>query len=355
MKAAIFHEYGGPEVIKIEEVPEPEPGPGQALVEVKAVGINHLDLFVRMGLPGIKSVMPHIGGSDFTGVVKALGPGATGFEIDQRVIDYPLESFSGVPYYLCDDPPPGTFEIIGEQSNGGCCEFIAVNTPNLQPLPEGLSFEEGAACPIVFITAWRMLTERAQLKASETLLVQGAGSGVGTAAIQIGKLLGARVIASTSTPEKIERARELGADEVINYKEESISGRVREITGKAGANVVLEHVGEATWTESIKSAAYHGRIVTCGATTGFNGNTNLAILFAKQLSILGSTMGSLGTFKKVLRFLGEGKLKPVIDRVMSLDECRQAHEILEAGEQFGKIILKVKEQVAATTERIHPE
>ncbi len=343
MKAAIFHEYGGPEVIKIEDVPEPEAGPGQALVEVRAVGLNHLDLFVRMGLPGIRSVMPHIGGCDFTGVVRALGPGLDSLEVGQRVIDYPVQSYGGVPFYLCDDPPPGGFQLIGEQSNGGMCELIAVAAPNLQPLPEGLSFEEGAACPIVFITAWRMLTERAELKAGETLLVQGAGSGVGTAAIQMGKLIGARVIASTSTPEKIERARELGADEVINYKEESISGRVREITGKAGADVVFEHVGDATWAESIKSAAYHGRIVTCGATTGFKGETHLAMLFAKQLSGLGSTMGSLGTFKKVLRFLGEGKLKPVIDRVMNLEDCRQAHEILEAGEQFGKIVLKVGE------------
>lgn len=341
MKAAIFHETGGPEVLKIEEVPEPEAGPGQILVEVKAVGINHLDLWVRMGLPGIDAVMPHIGGSDFTGVVKALGPGAKGFEVGQRVIDYPLESYGGVPYYLCDDPPPGTFEIIGEQSNGACCEYIAVNVPNLQPLPESLSFEEGAAIPIVFLTAWRMLTERAVLRAGETLLVQGAGSGVGSAAIQIGKLLGARVIACTSTPEKMERARALGADEVINYREESISKRVRDLTGKTGAHVVFEHVGDATWGESVKSAAYHGRIVTCGATTGFEGKTNLAMLFSKQLSVLGSTMGSLGTFKQVLRFLAEGALKPVIDRVMTLDDCRKAHEILEEGSQFGKIVLKV--------------
>jgi len=341
MKAAIFHEYGDPEVIKIEEISEPEPGPGQVLVEIKAVGLNHLDLFVRQGLPGIRSVMPHIGGSDFTGIVKALGPGASGFDVGQRVIDYPLESFSGVPYYLCEDPPSGIFEIIGEQSNGGCCEVIAVNAPNLQLLPENLSFEEGASCPIVFITAWRMLYQRANLRPGETLLIQGAGSGVGTAAIQIGKLLGARVIASTSTPQKIEGARALGADEVINYREESISGRIRELTGKAGADVVLEHVGDATWEESIKSAAYHGRIVTCGATTGFEGKTHLAILFAKQLSILGSTMGSLDCFKRVLRFLEEGKLKPVIDRIMPLEECRKAHEILEAGEQFGKIVLKV--------------
>ena len=342
MKAAIFHEYGGPEVIRIEDISEPEAGPGQVLVEVEAVGVNHLDLWVRQGLPGIKSVMPHIGGCDFTGTVKALGPGAAGFEVGQRVIDYPVQSYGGVPFYLCDDPPPGGFQLIGEQTNGAMCELIAVDVPNLQPLPENLSFEEGAAVPVVFITAWRMLTERAALRPGETLLVQGAGSGVGSAAIQIGKLLGARVIASTSTPEKMARAKELGADETINYREESISGRRREITGRGGADVVFEHVGDATWGESVKSAAYHGRIVTCGATTGFEGKTNLAFLFAKQLSVLGSTMGSLACFKRVLRFLAEGKLRPVVDRVMGLDECRRAHEIIEAGEQFGKIVLKIR-------------
>ncbi len=343
MKAIRFHEYGGPEVLREEDIADAEPGPGQALVEVKAVGLNHLDLFVRSGLPGIKSVMPHIGGCDFTGVVKALGPGAKGVEVGQRVIDFPVQSYGGVPFYMCDDPPPGTFELIGEQSNGAMCESIAVDTPNLQPLPDALSFEEGAAIPIVFITAWRMLTERANLRQGETLLVQGAGSGVGTAAIQIGRLIGARVIACTSTPEKMERARELGADEVINYRLESISKSVRELTGKNGADVVFEHVGDATWGESVKSAAYHGRIVTCGATTGFEGKTNLAMVFAKQLTVLGSTMGSLPTFKKVLRHLGEGTLKPVIDRVlpMDLEEVREAHETLEKGDQFGKIVFQV--------------
>jgi NADPH:quinone reductase-like Zn-dependent oxidoreductase len=342
MKAIRFHEYGGPEVLREEDIADAKPGPGQALVEVKAVGLNHLDLFVRSGLPGIKSVMPHIGGCDFTGVVKELGPGAKGFEVGQRVIDYPLQSYGGVPFYLCDDPPPGMFELIGEQSNGAMCEYIAVDTPNLQPLPDALSFEEGAAIPIVFITAWRMLTERAMLRQGETLLVQGAGSGVGTAAIQIGKLIGARVIACTSTPGKVDRAHALGADEVINYRMESISKSVRELTRKKGADVVFEHVGDATWGESVKSAAYHGRIVTCGATTGFEGKTNLALLFAKQLTILGSTMGSLPTFKKVLRHLGEGSLKPVIDRVlpMDLEEVREAHETLEKGDQFGKIVFK---------------
>lgn len=343
MKAIRFHEYGGPEVLREEDIAEPEAGPGQALVEVKAVGLNHLDLFVRSGLPGIRSVMPHIGGCDFTGVIKALGPGAKGLEVGQRVIDYPIQSYGGVPFYLCDDPPPGTFEILGEQSNGAMCELIAVDMPNLQPLPEGLSYEEGAAIPIVFITAWRMLTERADLRTGETLLVQGAGSGVGTAAIQIGKLIGARVIACTSTIEKMERARALGADEMINYREESISRRIRDITGKKGVDVVFEHVGDATWEESIKSAAYHGRIVTCGATTGFEGKTNLAMVFAKQLTVLGSTMGSLATFKKVLRHLGEGTLKPVIDRILplNLESVRGAHESLESGEQFGKIVFQV--------------
>ena len=340
MKAVRFHEHGGPEVLRVEEVPRPEPGPGEVLVEVKAAGLNHLDLWVRKGLPGLKAEMPHIGGSDFTGVVAALGPGVTSFREGQRVIGYPVLSYGGVPFYLCDDPPPGAFALIGEQTNGGCCEFVRAPAPNLLPLPERLSFEEGAAVPVVFITAWRMLAERARLQAGETLLVQGAGSGVGTAAIQIGKLLGARVIASTSTPEKAARARELGADEVINYRQESISARMRELAGREGAHVVFEHVGEATWEESVKSAAYHGRVVTCGATTGFQGKTNLTLLFAKQLSLLGSTMGSLACFKRVLRFLGEGRLRPVVDRVLPLDECRKGHEALEAGEQFGKIVLR---------------
>jgi len=346
MKAVRFHEHGGPEVLRVEEVPRPEPGPGEALVEVKAVGLNHLDLWMRRGLPGLKIEMPHIGGSDFTGVVRALGPGVTRLagaaapKEGQRVIGYPLAGYGGVPHFLADDPPPGAFSIIGEQTNGACCEFICVPFSNLLPLPDSLSFEEGAAVPIVFITAWRMLTERAGLRAGETLLVQGAGSGVGTAAIQIGKLLGARVIAATSTADKAARARALGADEVINYREESISGRVRELTGREGAHVVLEHVGEATWEESVKSAAYHGRIVICGATTGFQGKTNLTVLFAKQLSLLGSTMGSLPSFKKVLGFLAKGRLRPVVDRVLPLEECRRGHEILEAGEQFGKIVLR---------------
>ncbi len=341
MKAVRFHEHGGPEVLRVEDVPAPEPGPGEVLVEVRAVGLNHLDLWVRKGIPGVRIPLPHIGGSDFTGVVRAPGAGVKGFAPGQRVIDYPVLGYGGVPFYLCEDPPPGAFALIGEQADGGCCERISVPAPNLLPLPERLSFEEGAAVPIVFITAWRMLAERARLRAGETLLVQGAGSGVGTAAIQIGKLLGARVIAATSTREKAERARALGADEVVNYREEPIGARVREITRKEGAHVVFEHVGDATWEESVKSAAYHGRIVTCGATTGFQGKTNLTLLFAKQLSLLGSTMGSLSAFKKVLGFLAEGRLRPVVDRVMPLAECRRAHEILEAGEQFGKIVLKV--------------
>jgi len=341
MKCVRFHEYGDPEVLKVEDIEEPTPSPGKVLIKVKAVGLNHLDLWVRKGLPGIKSVMPHIGGSDFTGEIVALGDGVNDLEIGQSVIDFPLESYGGVPFYLCDNPPKGTFEIIGEQSNGACCEFINVNRPNILPLPETLTFEEGAAIPIVFITAWRMLTERAKLEMGETLLVQGAGSGVGSAAIQIGKLIGAKVIACTSTDKKAKQALDLGADEIINYKNESISERVKEITKKNGVDVVLEHVGDATWKESIKSAAYHGRIVTCGATTGFKGETNLALLFAKQLSVLGSTMGTLPSFKKLLSFFEQGKLRPVIDRIMKLEECKEAHEILEEGKQFGKIVLQV--------------
>ena len=343
MKCVRFHEYGGPEVLKIEDIEEPSLRPGKVLVKVKSVGLNHLDLWVRKGLPGIKSVMPHIGGSDFTGEIVGLGEGVNDLEVGQSVIDFPLESYGGIPFYLCDDPPKGTFEIIGEQSNGAFCEYINVNRPNLLPLPKNITYEEGAAIPIVFITAWRMLTERAKLQMGETLLIQGAGSGVGSAAIQIGKLIGAKIIACTSTEKKAKQALDLGADEIINYKTESISERVKEITKKDGVNVILEHVGDATWKESIKCAAYHGRIVTCGATTGFKGETNLALLFAKQLSVLGSTMGTLASFKKILSLFEEGKLKPVLDRIMKLEDCKKAHELLEDGKQFGKIVLRVNE------------
>ncbi len=339
MKAVRFHARGGPEVLVVEEVPAPEPGPGEVRVAVRAAALNHLDLFVRRGLP-IRMEMPHVGGADFAGVVDALGSGVAGLRPGDPVVGHPLLARGGIPLDRCGERTRGAATILGEERNGAFCERLVLPAVNCLPLPVGLGFEAAAALPVVFTTAWTLLVERAALRADETLLVQGASSGVGSAAIQIGRLLGARVIAVTSAP-KLERVRSLGAHEVIDRTHERVELRVRELTGRRGADVVLEHVGEASWESSIASAAEHGRIVTCGATTGRFGRTNLVLLFARQLSILGATLGSRETLASVLRLAGEGKLRPVVDRVLPLEECRRAHELLEAGDVFGKIVLRV--------------
>jgi NADPH:quinone reductase-like Zn-dependent oxidoreductase len=335
VKAVRFHERGGPEVLRVEDVPEPSPGAGEALVAVRAVALNHLDLHVRRGLP-IRMEMPHTGGVDFAGVVAALGPGAEteGVAVGDAVVAHPALGASGID-------APGPVSILGEGPNGAFCERIALPARNLVRLPGGLAFEEAAALPVVFVTAWTMLVERARLAAGETLLVQGAGSGVGTAAVQIGRLCGARVIACTRALEKAERLRALGAHEVIDASRERIDLRAQELTARRGADVVFEHVGEATWEASLRAAAFGGRIVTCGATSGRFGKTDLTLLFGRQLSILGVTLGTRATLETVLALVAEGKLRPVVDRVLPLERCREAQELLESGRAFGKIVLRV--------------
>ena len=330
MKAVRFHAFGGPEVLRVEEVARPEPGPGEARVAVRAVALNHLDLWVRRGLPGI--ALPHVGGSDFAGLVDALGPGVSGLAPGDRVLGHPL---------LPPAAPGGEPRILGEHVDGACCEALVLPAANLLPVPPRLSFEQAAALPVAFVTAWQMLAERARLAPGETLLVQGAGSGVGTAAVQIGRLLGARVIACTSSEAKQRGVGELGADEVIDYRHERISRRVRELTGGRGADVVFEHVGAATFEQSVLAAARRGRIVTCGATTGRSVRLPLAFVFARELSILGVTLGPIGSLRRVLEHVEAGRLAPVIDRVLPLEACREGHEILEAGLQFGKVVLRV--------------
>ncbi len=332
MKAVRFHRKGGPDVLVVEDVPLPEPGPGEARVKVRAAALNHLDLWVRRGLP-IRMDMPHVGGADFSGTIDALGPEVTGLDVGDVVVGYPV-----LPPV---DPRPGGLprSILGEERNGAFAEAVVLPAENLVRKPAALSFEEAAAMPVAFITAWSMVVERARLAEGETLLVQGAGSGVGTAAVQIGRLRGARVIACTRTS-KLESVRELGAHHVIDYTRERIDLRVRELTGRRGADVVFEHVGEATWSASISSAAVGGRIVTCGATTGRRPPTDLTLVFARELSILGVTLGSRDTLIEVLRHAAEGRLRPVIDRILPLDRCREAHELLEAGGVFGKIVLR---------------
>jgi NADPH:quinone reductase-like Zn-dependent oxidoreductase len=340
VKAVRFHRRGGPDVLQVEEIPVPRPGPGEVRVSVRAVALNHLDLWVRRGLP-IRMEMPHIGGADFAGTVDAVGSGVDGVTSGDRVIGYPLLGYGDEPFWRCGERPHGAAVILGEQRNGACCEAVVVPHQNLLPMPESLSFVEAAAVPVVFLTAWSMLVERARLRAGETLLVLGAGSGVGTAAIQIGKWLGARVIACTSGDRKRRGVTALGADDVIDYRTDRIDQKVLRLTERAGADVVFEHVGDATWEQSLVCAAYHGRIVTCGATSGRKAVTDLTQVFAKQLSILGVTLGTRENFARLLGLVGAGKLRPVIDSVLPLEECRRGHERLEAGEQFGKIVLRV--------------
>lgn len=339
MKAVRFHRHGGPEVLVVEEVPLPEPGPGEVRVRVRAAALNHLDLWVRRGLP-LRIEMPHVGGSDFAGVIEATGPGVAEGRIGMRVAGYPLLGCGGVPWPRCGDALDGPLSILGEERNGACCEALVLPDACCLPIDDALAFEEAAAVPVAFLTAWRMLVGRAALRAGETLLVLGAGSGVGTAAVQIGRHLGARVLAVTSGAGRAARVRALGADEVIDRTRERIAARVLTLTGRRGANVVFEHVGEATWEESVRAAAFGGRIVTCGATTGAQARTDLRYVFSRQLSILGVTLGTRSELERVFALVAGGSLRPVIDRVLPLEDCRLAHEILERGEAFGKVVLR---------------
>lgn len=333
MKAVRFHELGGPEVLRLEEVPVPEPGPGQVRIAVRAAALNHLDLWVRRGLP-IRIEMPHVGGSDVAGLVDALGAGVAGWSLGDRVVVHPL-----LPPARAGGEP----RILGEHLNGGFQEALVVDAANLRRVPEALSFEQAAALPVAFVTAWQMLVGRAGLQAGETVLVQGAGSGVGTAAVQIGRLLGARVIAATSSRVKQEGVRALGAHDVIDYREENIYRRVLALTGGRGADVVFEHVGPATFEASVLSTARGGRIVVCGATTGRTARLPLPFLFARELSVLGVTLGPIEVLDRVLAHAADGRLVPVIDRVLALEACREAQEWLEGGRHFGKVVLRVGE------------
>ncbi|HEY8484740.1 MAG TPA: zinc-binding dehydrogenase [Longimicrobiales bacterium] len=338
MKAAVFHEFGGPEVVRVEEVPQPSPGPGEVLVEVKAAALNHLDLWVRRGLP-VETPMPHIGGSDVAGVVAALGEGVMGVEPGARVVINPslwcgrCEWCVRGEESLCVD-----FGIIGEHTQGGFAEYVVVPAANLHPIPEGFPFEEAAAAPLVFATAWRGLITRARLRPGETVLVTGASGGVGSAAVQIARLAGARVFAVT-TSEHVERVRSLGADVVYDRTAVDYSKEVWKDTGKRGVDVVFDSVGQATWAGNVRALARGGRLVVYGATTGPTAETDLRVVFWKQVEIIGTTMSSRHEFERVMGLVFGGRLKPVVDVVWPLDRAREAHERLERGDQFGKIVL----------------
>jgi len=338
MKAVRIHEFGGPEVLRFEDVPEPQLRKDQVLIKVKAVALNHLDLFIRKGLPGIK--LPHINGSDVSGDIAQVGEYVTDLKVGQRVLLTPM-TFCGV----CAACTRGEqnfcpqFTVLGYLNDGGNAEYIAVPRVNVLPIPDELTYDEAASVPLVFVTAWHMLVSRCHLRPGQIVLVLGGGSGVGSAAIQICKMFGATVIATAGNEAKLDQARELGADHLINHYQQKIGDEVKKITNKAMCDIVFEHVGKATWTESMKSLKPGGSLVTCGATTGPEASFDIRFLFARQLSFLGSFMGTMGDFHEVMKHIFSGKLKAVVDKSFPLREARAAHERLEKSEQFGKVIL----------------
>lgn len=342
MKAIVFHQHGAPDVLKYEDAPEPALRANDVLVRVKACALNHLDLWVRRGLPNVPIPLPHIPGSDVAGEIAKIGPDVTNVRVGQKVVLAPLVSCGKCPACLAGlDNYCRQATNLGYMINGGCAEFVRAPEVNCLPYPENLKWEEAAAIPLVFQTAWHMLISRAQLQPGEDVLILGAGSGVGTAAIQIAKFFGARVITTAGSEEKLAKAKELGADHLINHKSQKIRDEVRRITNKRGVNVVFEHVGTATWEDSFASLAPAGRLVTCGATTGYDAKVDLRFLFSRQLSLLGSYMGTKSELHTVMKLVSVGKLKPVVDRVFPLTEAAAAHAYLESGSQFGKVVLTV--------------
>ncbi len=340
MKATIFKQHGGPEVLEYTDVADPAIRANEVLVEVKACAMNHLDVFVRNGLPGIDIPLPHILGCDVAGVVREGGELVNWVKPGDEVMVQP-----GVSCGHCEACLSGQdnlcreYDMIGYRRNGGYAELVAVPGANLIPKPGELSWQEAAALPLVTVTAWHMLVTRANVQPGEDVLVHAAGSGVGSVAIQIAKLRGARVITTASSDEKLAKARDLGADETINYTRDDWPKEVRRVTGRRGVDVVVEHTGAATWPGSISSLKNNGRLVTCGATSGFDARTDLRQVFFRHLTLLGSFMGSKAELLEAMKFVTQGKIRAVVDRVFPLSEARQAHELMENRGQFGKIVL----------------
>ncbi len=340
MKAVRIHQFGGPEVLTYEDIPDPQPRKDQVLVRVKACALNHLDLWVRKGLPGVK--LPHILGSDIAGEIAEVGEYVSGFTSGQRVLVAPLH-FCG----RCEKCLAGIqnqcreFTVIGNAVDGGNCEYIAVPPANVLPITDSLDFVQAASVPLVFLTAWHMLVGLAQVRSGQTVLVLGASSGVGIAAIQIAKLFHCTVITTAGNESKLEKGRALGADYGIDHYKQKISEAGRKFTNKQGVDIVVEHVGAATWDESLRSLKSGGKLVTCGATTGPAVNLDLRHLFARQLTLLGSYMGTMGEFYEVMKHVFAGRLKPVVDRTFPLSELRAAHEYLDKSQMFGKVVVTI--------------
>lgn len=341
--------HGGLEVLEYKEIPTPVPGPMEVRVRVEAVGLNHLDVWVRKGVPGHKFPLPLVPGCDVAGIVESFGPGAeTALDPDGIKISSPVILNPGISCGRCEaclggfDPLCRHYGILGEHRDGGCAEFIVVPVANIIPRPKNISAVKAAALQIPYLTAWTMIVEKAKVRPGETVLIQAGGSGVSVAAIQIAKLLGAEVITTVGSDEKIAKAKELGADHVIQYRKTPFREELRKILtsqGKKGCEVVLDHVGADTFQDSIKSLAWGGRFVTCGATSGADVSIDLKVIFFKNISILGSTMGSKADMIRLVKLVADGKLKAIVDSVLPMSELPQAHQKLEQRRVFGKVVL----------------
>ena len=341
MNAVTFHQHGGPEQLLYEDVAVPVPHAGEVLVRVRACALNHLDIWIRQGIPNYPITLPHISGCDVSGVVERVGDGgASPFSIGQPVVVSP-----GISCWQCASCFAGrdnfcpTYRLVGAQVNGGYAEFVKVPAVNLLPMPTGLTVEQAAAYPLVSLTAWHMVKTLANVQPGETVLVMGAGSGVGSMGIQIARLLGARVLSTVGADDKIDRANVIGADVVINHAREDVADRVRAATDGRGADVVVEHVGQAVWDHCLRSLVRGGRLVTCGSTSGPENRLDVRYVYARQLTIMGSYVGTRAELLDVSRFIKDGKLKPVVDSVFPLSDARQAQERMLARKFFGKIIL----------------
>ncbi|MBI1953481.1 MAG: zinc-binding dehydrogenase [Candidatus Omnitrophica bacterium] len=342
MKAIAFDHHGGVEVLKYLEVPAPRMGEDEALIEVEACGINHLDLWTRQGLPGVQVPMPHILGCEVVGKVAKVGAKVTHVKKGDRVLAAPGISCGSCP--ACQggrDSLCREFKIMGLQRDGGYAEMVSAPGKNLIPVSSKLKPEEWAAVPLVFVTAWHMLVTRAGLKAGESVLIHAGGSGVGSAAIQVARLSGATVFATVGSDEKLKKAKALGAHWVINYNRRDFPEEVQRLTEGRGVDVVFEHIGPATWRGSMKCLARGGRLVTCGATTGPLVELDLRFFFTRELSVMGCYMGGRRELDQVLGLAAEGRLKPVVDTVFPLKEAARAQAVMQSRNFFGKLVLKV--------------
>ncbi|WP_243029914.1 zinc-binding dehydrogenase [Thermus altitudinis] len=342
MKAVVMEARGGPEVLKVAEMPTPEPGPKEVRIRVKAAALNHLDIWVRKGVASPKLPLPHILGADASGVVDAVGPGVTGFAPGDEVVVNPGLSCGHCERCLAgEDNLCAKYEILGEHRFGAYAEYLVVPEVNLLKKPQNLSFEEAAAIPLTFLTAWQMVVDKLQVRPGEDVLVMAAGSGVSVAAIQIAKLFGARVIATAGSEKKLGKAKELGADETVNYTHPDWPKEVRRLTGGKGADKVVDHTGALYFEGVIRATANGGRIAIAGASSGYEGTLPFAHVFFRQLSILGSTMGSKSRLFPILRFVEQGQLRPVLGQVLPLEEAAEGHRLLEERRIFGKVVLQM--------------